>query len=669
MIPFGNIRIKKYSNKPSSCSSFIPESLSCTNSTCTYNTLLNIYSKSKCGYPHSSSLSLKEKSNHSDNSFLPKLIKPFEGEYSVYNLVNDGVNYDFNINTYESNKESIINFIRDPNLKFIALQFNFYSPLEDDYLFVIAGIEMLNYFTHTYKVFSSTVYFKFNFKDPKFMAVYCLFSISVSLIIILFIYELNTKSSPIEHFLTFLNEVSNLILIVFVAFYFYACEEETFYQDGYAKQEFHQHMVSLSIQNECLLIISILFIFLPFRFISCISTFKTASKEFLIVIRTIFRTLPGIAIYGILLSVLVVTCAFANYLLFNTQIFEISKIFYSIVSFFNFNIIKEVNDVSYQWNNNISQNKYYILFLICQMMLIVFTSAMFIAILSYLIEQAVAIEKNEKKETLIKLEELHQKIMLNEDDYDPNMELKNMNSGVLWLCLGKYNDNNDKDDYEYFANKYKESFRYFTNAEQLISYLKNMFAIKPALQHINLTEKMQIVVHSITLSRVISVEEYEEIAYVLKWLETAGCDIDIYFYTRVRLCREVRMKLSSLYLSLKFTTNKEDLALVLWKELENEKKMNCEKNKSLIRKFAICNEINLTLYPYIYYINDNEYDNSVNENNTQNLNVSFNNNSNVKKSYKRLHSNVSNKYYNDINTHSQSNKTLLKSDMFLNKTL
>ena len=54
--------------------------------------------------------------------------------------------------------------------------------------------------------------------------------------------------------------------------------------------------------------------------------------------------------------------------------------------------------MSYQWNNNISQNKYYILFLICQMMLIVFTSAMFIAILSYLIEQAVAIEKNEKKE-------------------------------------------------------------------------------------------------------------------------------------------------------------------------------------------------------------------------------------------------------------------------------
>ena len=226
--------------------------------------------------------------------------------------------------------------------------------------------------------------------------------------------------------------------------------------------------------------------------------------------------------------------------------------------------------------------------------------------------------------------------MLNEDDYDPNMELKNMNSGVLWLCLGKYNDNDDKDDYEYFANKHKESFRYFTSAEQLISYLKNMFAIKPALQHINLTEKMQIVVHSITLSRVISVEEYEEIAYVLKWLETAGCDIEIYFYTRVRLCREVRMKLSSLYLSLKFTTNKEDLALVLWKELENEKKINCEKNKSLIRKFAICNEINLTLYPYIYYINENDYDNSINENNTQNLNVSFNNNSNVKKSYKRF---------------------------------
>lgn len=52
MIPFGDIRIQKYANKPELCSDKIRNDTKCTDSKCTSDFLNNLYANSYCGYPN-----------------------------------------------------------------------------------------------------------------------------------------------------------------------------------------------------------------------------------------------------------------------------------------------------------------------------------------------------------------------------------------------------------------------------------------------------------------------------------------------------------------------------------------------------------------------------------------------------------------------------------------
>ena len=91
-VPFGAIRLKKYSNNPSLCSTLIDYSKTCTDSQCTIETLGNIYQNSKCGYPHGKKVNSQVNQGSSYDTKYKGMIHTYEGKYSHYNLIDKGQN-------------------------------------------------------------------------------------------------------------------------------------------------------------------------------------------------------------------------------------------------------------------------------------------------------------------------------------------------------------------------------------------------------------------------------------------------------------------------------------------------------------------------------------------------------------------------------------------------
>lgn len=113
MIPFGDIRIQKYSNKAELCSEQIKSGTKCTDSKCTSDFLNNLYANSYCGYPNEKKYYKVYKDFDVYPSKFRKLVKRFEGKYSTYNLITEGINLDFNIDDYKERKEEIEAFVTD----------------------------------------------------------------------------------------------------------------------------------------------------------------------------------------------------------------------------------------------------------------------------------------------------------------------------------------------------------------------------------------------------------------------------------------------------------------------------------------------------------------------------------------------------------------------------
>ena len=152
-----------------------------------------MYKNSFWGYPNEKKYYKVYKDFEVYPSKFRKLVKRFEGKYSTYNLITEGINLDFNIDDYKERKEEIEAFVKDYDLKFLTIQFNLYFPTEDDYVLVLVGVEMINYFLFPYTIFTSTIYTHFNLKNTYFISVYILFAIYVSLKILRFIYEVNIR--------------------------------------------------------------------------------------------------------------------------------------------------------------------------------------------------------------------------------------------------------------------------------------------------------------------------------------------------------------------------------------------------------------------------------------------------------------------------------------------
>jgi len=159
-IPYGAIRLKKFSNK--GCLDKYNElrNINCQTDECTLDLLNNFYSNKECGASF-----IRERGDITNASKI-EFARRFEGKYSSYNLVKEGINLDFTIDEYYANINSTKDFIEttfiesDDDIKFIALLFNVYFPYDDSHAIIIAGIEMINShvnFNEPFFIFNSSI--------------------------------------------------------------------------------------------------------------------------------------------------------------------------------------------------------------------------------------------------------------------------------------------------------------------------------------------------------------------------------------------------------------------------------------------------------------------------------------------------------------------------------
>jgi hypothetical protein len=199
----------------------------------------------------------------------------------------------------------------------------------------------------------------------------------------------------------------------------------------------------------------------------------------------------------------------------------------------------------------------------------------------YIFKKAVKLEiPNESNELLIGLKALenkydkyfdksHQAITNDNDDYKQ----------ILWLSLS---DQKDLREFETQTNK----ILLFSSTNQIISFLKYIFAIKPKMQFRVLDKKFLMIIHLKTNEddrNFFKDVDENQIDILLDWLNFAGCKIPIYIYSENKLHKNVRMNIEANYWSVVFINTKREINHMIL----NKKEQKFDKRQSLNLRSSI----------------------------------------------------------------------------------
>ena len=541
-IPISPIRFVAFNNS-NDCNTELDYSKNCRNDEqkfkCAIDNLSKAF-KSQCGKKYSDGKGI----------FEHKLT----GYYSSYSLRKAENYIDFTRDTYYSNYRNIINnMIDNKQLKAIIMRINLIAPSNKNYIDVILGLEMTNYFTDVKIIFSS---FVFNEKRPKTNTLFFIFiimsSISVFISVLKLVYEINVKCIWSVHIFYFLIEALDVVFIVIGLLYVFEDKNLEFKVN---LKEFECHLKYITIIWYLKLFYSFLVIFYPFRVLGLISWWKRISEPFVLVLNALFRMLPGIIMTIILFCFIIFTIFFTNYFLFN-DIFEFYEtMFNSFISAFNIRILINFYNrtIPSKIFGNLFQSKYSAIIILFQICMIYFYFAIIIATLVYLYKKAViSLEPPKKNKYVKKLSEIEEKLEEQKMmEYSKDDLLKKQ---ILWLTLDKKNQSDN-----YIISKYQVLL--FKNSIQILSYLKYIFAIKPEMQFKKLLYKLNIVIE-ITQKK-IGEKEMKEISNLAEWLIFVGSKIPIFIYGKLEFDRNLRMKLNNIYKLIYFINDDKFLEKII----------------------------------------------------------------------------------------------------------
>ena len=614
-MPYGAIRLKKFSN--SECNSkfneLIKGSTPCTTDECTLNLLSRFYSDDKCGKIFSG-----EKGDKSKTSFI-NLARKFEGKYTNYNLEIEGRNLDFTIDEYYStNPNNTKTFIQDfvgndKDIKFIALLFNVYFPYDDSYAIIIAGIEMINShaeFNEPYFIFNSSILNKVENKSKAFIAILILYMITAILNFIKVIYEMNVKFIFPTHLIEFVDACGNFVLLIFIYLYLLALEDmpiieqkdNVFTNNNIYNKDFHDFYTILSLRGYVILILSIIFLSMPVRVMSLLSWSTFISQYLIQYISILFRMIPGLIVNSIIFIATLIPTIFLNYFFFHAKITNFQSVFSSILFFTNMfqDVVtirqEEKENNGYSIKYSISDSEYTLLFGVLQKIIFVYSYISFISSCVNSFEKAVQIEsKKEDDEIIKKMEEIESIIEKEESNSVDNLHY--LKKQILWI-----NYESKSDLYNEILKKSKNMLL-CKNANQVISFLKYLFALKPMMQFKSLKNKLCIIIQyssSINLVDNLSLREQriKNIQMLLEWLNFVGCKIPVTIYCLSNNAFLQKMKVSTSYKYLYFT---DDLSTIekFVQEKEDFQSESLINNEDL----KIVKVDRFTLYKVKYIIN------------------------------------------------------------------
>ena len=207
------------------------------------------------------------------------------------------------------------------------------------------------------------------------------------------------------------------------------------------------------------------------------------------------------------------------------------------------------------------------------------------------LEKAIEYEsKKEEDEVLKKMEEIENILEKEEENKDDN-SLSNIKKQILWV---NYESNNEL--YNEILTKIKNMLL-FKNSNQVISFLKYLFALKPLMQFKSLKHKLCIVIQYSSINKDnkgMKEKITENIKSLLEWLNFVGCKIPVIIYCESNYSFLQRIQVSTSYKLLTFTDNLNSI-----KKFINDEE---EEDEGKSNDFQIVHAIKFTLYKVNYVI-------------------------------------------------------------------
>ena len=546
-VPISPIRFVWFQNS-NECNDKIDYTTTCINDPNKFKCVIDNLSKSfnlQCG-----------KKFKASNGLFQKVLT---GYYSSYNIQYPKNFIDITRETYDSTYQNKINgIIKDKSLSALLMQINLIAPSNHNFIDIVLSVEMTNYFTDVKTIFSVNI---LNDRRPKTRPMLFIFIMllcfAVVFNIIKLFYEINVKCIWSVHIFYFFSQIFDAIFMVICILYIFEDQNLEFKVN---LESFESHSKYILIVWHMKIFYSILVICFPFRFLGLISWWKRITEPFTIILNTLFRMSPGILITFIFFIVIHAMFTFTNYFVFNDVFSFYQTMFNSFLSAFDFKILITVYDRKKPSKifSNLFQSSYSVAILFFQVVYFYFYCSIVIATLAYLHKKAIILqEPPEENKYVTKLDEIEQK--LEEKKALENIKEDSLKKQILWLNLDE-----DKKYNSEMASKYQILF--FKNSNQILSFLKYIFAIKPELQFKKLIFKINIVVE--INKKKFGHIELKQISRLADWFTFVGCKIPIIIFGNSYFDHSIKIKLHNIYKFTRFINDEE----ALYKILENKGK-------------------------------------------------------------------------------------------------
>ena len=526
---------------------------------CVINSMSNSF-KDKCGEKYSNANNADEDNNNaiSKKLFLESLVNNFKGYYSNYDLLHGGRSVEITNHNINNKIDEIDDFITNKNVKFISIEINLKSPINNNYIDIILGLEMYEYFHDIKKILSINIFNTYS--RPKenyflYILVY-IYMVTIIINIIKLVYEIMVKPVFSIHIFVLLNEACNTLLFIFLIL-FINVDKNLDININLAK--FNSHLVETTMIYDLKIIMIIVFLGIPVRVLSVVSWWKWFSAPFIKVANIFFRMFPSVIISFFVALIFLVVFTITNYLMFQDIFTQYQTFYDSFLNVFNFRILSSlyIEENNSKIFHNMTQSKYTFILLLFEYVFFLLSFCIIISSFIYLYKKANSIEEpKQESEYLNKMENLIEK--LKENVEDKNVDLIGIKKQILYLKLTPKN--------LALNNTTKIELTIFKNSQQIISFLKYIFALKPELQFKNLLSLLNIVIEVNHYDNFNWNFDLKQIIYLIKWLTFIGCKIPLIIYCEPNFEKNYHLKLCRDYTLIKFVNDKNELENIMNKK-------------------------------------------------------------------------------------------------------
>ena len=556
-MPLNPIRITRFINNYCKEENYLT---TCNNNfQCVINSMSNSF-KDKCGEKYSNANNADEDNNNANSKklFLESLVNNFKGYYSNYDLLHGGRSVEITNHNINNKIDEIDDFITNKNVKFISIEINLKSPINNNYIDIILGLEMYEYFHDIKKILSINIFNTYS--RPKenyflYILVY-IYMVTIIINIIKLVYEIMVKPVFSIHFFVLLNEACNTLLFIFLIL-FINVDKNLDINLNLAK--FNSHLVETTMIYDLKIIMIIVFLGIPVRVLSVVSWWKWFSAPFIKVANIFFRMFPSVIISFFVALIFLVVFTITNYLMFQDIFTQYQTFYDSFLNVFNFRILSSlyIEENNSKIFHNMTQSKYTFILLLFEYVFFLLSFCIIISSFIHLYKKANSIEEpKQESEYLNKMENLIEK--LKENVEDKNVDLIGIKKQILYLKLTPKN--------LALNNTTKIELTIFKNSQQIISFLKYIFALKPELQFKNLLSLLNIVIEVNHYDNFNWNFDLKQIIYLIKWLTFIGCKIPLIIYCEPNFEKNYHLKLCRDYTLIKFVNDKNELENIMNKK-------------------------------------------------------------------------------------------------------